>query len=187
VAVRAVVFDVFGTVVDWRGSLMPLGEVLPVPDRPVWPDVVDTWRRMYQPALDQARKQERWQDLDAVNRRTLPAAFRAHGRPEPENAFVTAAVDRWHRLEPWPDSRAGLLQLSEQYVTATLSNGHTALLEELVAYGDLSFTRVLSAQDARSYKPDPVVYLTAADTLGCRPEEVVLVAAHRHDLPPPTP
>lgn len=181
-AIRALMFDVFGTVVDWRGSLLGLGTMLDVEGQASWPAIVDSWRKLYQPALDQVRQDLEWLDLDAIHHQTLSAAFRMHGRPDPDQDFAAVAVGRWHRLDAWPDSREGLLRLSERFATATLSNGHTRLLEDLVAHGDLAFTKVLSAENARSYKPDPAVYLTAAQTLRCRPDEVMMVAAHRDDL-----
>src|SRR5580704_1831327 len=121
---RVLLFDIFGTVVDWRSSLIDIAEETGTQGD--WPAIVDDWRRAYQPSLEKARQDSGWRDLDAVQRDTLDECL--------------------ERL------RAG-------YVTATLSNGHVALLADLLKFGDLRFDAVLSAQLAASYKPDPVVYL----------------------------
>jgi 2-haloacid dehalogenase len=138
---------------------------------------------MYQPALDAVRTgRDGWVDLDEINRLTLPAAFRVHGLAQPDPAFIRRAVYRWHELDPWPDSAPGLRRLTGLFELATLSNGHRRLLEDLADHGQLSFSRVLSAEDAQSYKPDPVVYRKAAELLELDPDQIMMVAAHRDDL-----
>ena len=180
---RVLLFDVFGTVVDWRSSLIEMAGATAADGGPQadWARVVDDWRRAYQPALDQVRQDAAWRDLDAVHRDTLDGALARHGVSLPA-AGREALVRGWRQLRPWPDSREGLERLRRGHVTATLSNGHVALLADLLKFGDLRVDAVLSAQLAASYKPDPRVYLTALDLLGCPPEEAGMVAAHSSDL-----
>ncbi len=189
---RVLLFDVFGTVVDWRSSLIEIAEsavAYPGRDRDRgpeagwtgWAGVIDDWRRAYQPALDQARQGATWRDLDAVHRDTLDGALARHGVSLPAAGRETL-VRGWRQLRPWPDSREGLDRLRRGHVTATLSNGHLALLADLLKFGDLRVDAVLSAQLAGSYKPDPRVYLTALDLLECPPAEAGMVAAHASDL-----
>ena len=176
-APRALLFDVFGTLVDWRSSL--IREATAAGFRAGidadWPTVVDDWRRAYQPALDRARDSATWRDLDELQRETLPD----HGLPDAEREVL---VQAWRRLNPWPDTRAGLDRLRSRCRTATLSNGHVALLVDLFRYADLRVDAILSAELADSYKPDPRVYLRGAALLGCEPGEVAMVAAHSDDL-----
>jgi 2-haloacid dehalogenase len=176
---RVLLFDVFGTVVDWRSSLIGIAEATGAEGD--WPAIVDDWRRAYQPALAKAREDSAWRDLDAVQRDTLDDCLERHATAltsEQREVLVRG----WRRLRPWPDSRDGLERLRSGYVTATLSNGHVALLADLLKFGDLRFDAVLSAQLAASYKPDPAVYLTALDLLECDPGEAGMVAAHAGDL-----
>ena len=180
---RGLLFDVFGTLVDWRASLVD--EATAVAGRtgvPAdWPAVVDDWRRAYGPSLDRARAAPVWQDLDVLHRASLRVVLARH-RVDLPDAEQEVLVGAWRRLRPWPDTRAGLERLRTGYSTATLSNGHVPLLVDLARFGDLRFDAVLSAQLAGSYKPDPAVYLRGAELLGCAPEEVAMVAAHADDL-----
>jgi 2-haloacid dehalogenase len=183
---RVLLFDVFGTVVDWRSSLIEIAESAvagPVrgPGQTDWAGVIDEWRRAYQPALDQARQDAAWRDLDAIHRDTLDGALARYGVSLSE-ADRETLVRGWRQLRPWPDSREGLDRLRRGHVTATLSNGHVALLADLFKSGDLRVDAVLSAQLAASYKPDPKVYLTALELLECPPAEAGMVAAHASDL-----
>ena len=180
---RVLLFDVFGTVVDWRASLIEIAEGAGASAgiRADWAGVVDDWRRAYQPAMDKVRRGAAWRDLDSLQRETLDAVLARHGAglpPESRNALVTG----WRRLRPWPDSAEGLERLRSKHVTATLSNGHLALLADLLKFAGLRFDAVLSSQLAGGYKPDPPVYLTALMLLDCPPEEAGMVAAHGGDL-----
>lgn len=181
--VRVLLFDVFGTLVDWRGSLIDLttatGGAAGVDAD--WTAVVDDWRRAYQPAMDRVRSGEPWRDLDSLQRETLAAVLRRHGVVLPADACETL-VQGWRQLRPWPDTRAGLDRLRRRFTTATLSNGHVALLADLLKFADLRVDVVLSAQLAESYKPDPATYLTALRLLDCPPAEAAMVAAHAGDL-----
>ena len=180
---RALLFDVFGTLVDWRGSLVDgaarSGRASGV--QADWPAVVDDWRRAYQPAMDHARRQPTWRDLDALQRETVAEVLQRHGARLPD-AEHERLVQAWRRLHPWPDTRSGLERLRARFVTASLSNGHVALLVDLFRFGNLRIDAVLSAQLADSYKPDHRVYRRGVELLGCRPEEAAMVAAHADDL-----
>jgi 2-haloacid dehalogenase len=169
--------------VDWRFSLIELAgrtgaryglEVS-------WPDVIDDWRRAYQPAMDRVRGGQAWRDLDSLQRETLAEVLGRRGVPLPV-AGREELVRGWRRLRPWPDSVPGLGRLRRDHVTATLSNGHLALLVDLLRFGGLRFDAVLSAQLAGGYKPDPAVYRMALGLLDCPPHDAAMVAAHPADL-----
>ena len=180
---RALVFDVFGTVVDWRSGVLAEAAAVEARTgvRADWAAVVDDWRRAYQPSLLEARRASAWRDLDVLHGESLAAVLAGHGLALPA-AEQAALVRSWRHLPAWPDARVGLERLRRRHVTATLSNGHVALLVDLVRFADLRFDAVLSAQLADSYKPDPVVYATAVELLGLAPEQVGMVAAHGQDL-----
>ena len=180
---RVLLFDVFGTLVDWRGSLIEVAETAAARDgmQADWAAIVDDWRRAYQPALDRVRQGAPWRDLDSLQRQTLDDVTARRGISLAA-ATRDSLVMGWRQLRPWPDSRAGLDRLRRGYLTATLSNGHLALLADLLKFADLRVDAVLSAQCAGSYKPDARVYLTALDLLECPPEEAGMVAAHPADL-----
>ena len=180
---RVLLFDVFGTLVDWRSSMIELaataaGRAGPRAD---WAGIVDDWRRAYQPALDRVRQGAAWRDLDSLQRETLSRVLAERSVSLPATARESL-VRGWRQLPAWPDSREGLDRLRRTHVTATLSNGHVALLADLLKFADLRVDAVLSAQLAGSYKPDPKVYLTALDLLDCRPQDAGMVAAHPSDL-----
>jgi 2-haloacid dehalogenase len=180
---RVLLFDVFGTLVDWRSSLIEIAEanVADGTGDADWAGIVDEWRAAYQPALDQARQEPNWRDLDALQRETLEEVLARHdvSLPATDRELL---VGGWRQLRPWPDSGEGLERLRRKHVTATLSNGHLALLADLLKFGGLRPDVVLSAQLAASYKPDPGVYLTACHLLECPPQEAGMVAAHGTDL-----
>jgi 2-haloacid dehalogenase len=180
---RLLLFDVFGTLVDWRSSLVEIAESAAARSgiRADWPGLVDDWRRAYQPAMDQIRAGAPWRDLDSLQRETLAGVLAARdvGLPAADRETL---VQGWRRLRPWPDSRDGLDRLRRGHVTATLSNGHLALLADLLKFGDLRMDVVLSAQLADGYKPDPRVYRAALRLLDCEPGDAAMVAAHPADL-----
>jgi 2-haloacid dehalogenase len=180
---RVLLFDVFGTLVDWRASLIDLAEAIatPVGAQADWAAIVDDWRRAYQPAMDRVRHGAAWRDLDSLQRETLSEVLAGRNiRLSAEDH--ESLVQGWRELRPWPDSRAGLDRLRRKHITATLSNGHLALLADLLKFADLRVDAVLSAQLADSYKPDAAVYLTALRLLDCPPEHAGMVAAHPSDL-----
>jgi 2-haloacid dehalogenase len=180
---RVLLFDVFGTLVDWRSSLIEIAgaSVAGGTAGADWATIVDEWRAAYQPALDEARLEPAWRDLDTLQRETLDEVLDRHdvSLPATDRELL---VGGWRQLRPWPDSAEGLERLRRKHVTATLSNGHLALLADLLKFGGLRPDVVLSAQLAASYKPDPQVYLTACHLLDCPPQEAGMVAAHGTDL-----
>jgi len=179
-AVRAVCFDVFGTVVDWHGSIAAevarLG--LPVDGG----DFALAWRAGYAPAMQQVRSGALpWTNIDGLHRRILDTLLAERGLALDEDA--RADLNRiWHRLQPWPDSVAGLTRLKSNLTITTLSNGNLSLLVAMAKFGGLPWDAVLSAEFFGHYKPDPEVYLGAARLLGLLPQEVMMVACHPSDL-----
>jgi 2-haloacid dehalogenase len=184
-AIRALIFDVFGTVVDWRGSILreckALGRRKKISAD--WDAFADAWRAGYRPAMARVRSGELpWMNIDQLHRMILDGLleqFRVEGLAEEEIDHLNRA---WHRLDPWPDARRGLALLKRGHVIATLSNGNVALLVNMAKHGRLPWDTVLSAELFRHYKPDPESYLGAAAILGCEPGEVMMVAAHKDDL-----
>jgi 2-haloacid dehalogenase len=181
--VRVLLFDVFGTLVDWRASLIDLAGSLPAGAHAQadWAAVIDDWRRAYQPAMDRVRRGAAWRDLDSLQRETLGDVL-AKRNLQVSAPDQETLVQGWRQLRPWPDTATGLDRLRGRYVTATLSNGHLALLVDLLKFAGLRVDAVLSAQLAGSYKPDPQTYLTALRLLDCQPDEAGMVAAHPGDL-----
>ncbi|MGA5543143.1 haloacid dehalogenase type II [Mycobacterium sp. NPDC051198] len=183
-AVKALAFDVFGTVVDWRSSI--IGELQAFGKgrglQRDWPVFADRWRAGYAPAMDRVRRGELpWTRIDDLHRAILVSLL--------EQAGVEAGPDEidhlnraWHRLNPWPDSVAGLSRLKRQYVITTLSNGNVSLLTNMAKHAGLPWDCVISAELFRHYKPDLEAYRGCADLLDIAPEELTLVAAHPSDL-----
>jgi 2-haloacid dehalogenase len=183
--VKALVFDVFGTVVDWRSSIIREGRELGRRRalKADWEKFADAWRSGYGPAMDRVRKGELgWTNIDALHRMVLDrllGEFRIEGLTEAEKDYLNRA---WHRLDPWPDAVEGLTRLKRKFIIATLSNGNVALLTNMAKHAGLPWDCILSSELARRYKPDREVYQMAADLLGLRPEQVMMVAAHKGDL-----
>ncbi|MHB1133707.1 MAG: haloacid dehalogenase type II [Chloroflexota bacterium] len=184
--VKALCFDVFGTVVDWRGSAIAEGEALGrrLGARVDWPRFVDSWRRDgYLAGTAKVRRGEwPWQDVDALHRRQLDLLLAEHGLGDLPETEVAHFNRLWHRLAPWPDAVAGLARLKARYVVAPLSNGHFALLVNLAKHAGLPWDCIFASDLFGAYKPDAAVYQGAARLLGLAPAEVMLVAAHTNDL-----
>jgi len=180
VDVRALVFDVFGTVVDWRGGVArEVRRLLPGVDAETF---ADAWRGRYAPSMDQVRRGEReWANLDTLHRESLDALL-VEFVQDPDEATRAELVLAWHRLDPWPDAVDGLTRLRERFVLASLSNGNVALLVDMAKRGGLPWDAVLSAELFGHYKPDTEVYDGAARVLGLVTERVLMVAAHVDDL-----
>jgi 2-haloacid dehalogenase len=182
---KALIFDVFGTVVDWRGSVIRDLEELGV-DKGFdadWPAFADAWRGRYAPSMDRVRRGELpWTRLDDLHRASLEELldeFGVEGLSEREKDHLNRV---WHRLDPWPDAAEGLKRLKERYIIAPLSNGNVALLTNMAKRAQLPWDLILSAELVRHYKPDPETYLSAPELLDLRPDEVMMVAAHVNDL-----
>jgi 2-haloacid dehalogenase len=183
--VKALTFDVFGTVVDWRGSIIrdctKFGAEHGI--KVDWGTFADTWRGAYRPSMDRVRRGELpWTNLDALHRMVLNELLVKFGIGGLSEADIDHLNRVWHRLDPWPDSVEGLTRLRKRFILATLSNGNVALLTNMAKYAGLPWDCILSAELPKHYKPDPETYLSAADLLGLRPEQVMMVAAHKDDL-----
>ena len=183
--VKALVFDTFGTVVDWRGSIIREGAVWGKTKRIEvdWARFADRWRAGYAPSMEKVRRGEiPWTKLDDLHRSLLEdllKEFHIEGLTETEKDDWNRV---WHRLTPWPDSVPGLTRLKKKYVNAPLSNGNVALLTDMAKHSGIPWDAILGAELVRHYKPDREVYLSAADFLGVKPAEVMMVAAHAGDL-----
>ncbi|MGD9953258.1 MAG: haloacid dehalogenase type II [Burkholderiales bacterium] len=184
-AVKALVFDVFGTVVDWRGSIIREGRLLGRRKRLQvdWAAFADAWRAGYRPAMARVRSGELpWTRIDDLHRMILDGLLARFGLQGLDEAELDHLNRAWHRLAPWPDARAGLAKLKRRHVIATLSNGNVALLVNMAKHARLPWDCILSAEVVRHYKPDPETYLGAAALLGVAPQELMMVAAHKDDL-----
>lgn len=184
-AIRALVFDVFGTVVDWRASIIREGEALAAAKgwQVDWPGFADAWRAGYQPAMQRARSGEiAWTNIDGLHRAILDGLIPRFGLERLNEAERTHLNRVWHRLDPWPDAIAGLTRLKSRFVVSTLSNGNIALLVNMAKRAGLPWDCVLSAEIMHHYKPDPEVYQGAAQLLGVERHELLMVAAHPSDL-----
>ncbi len=184
-AFKALLFDVFGTVVDWRGSIIAEAEAWGRThglDRD-WAAFADGWRAKYQPAMQRVRQgQSGWvklDDLHHANLLELLDEFAISGLTEQEIDHWNRV---WHRLNPWPDSVAGLTRLKRGHILATLSNGNVALIVNMAKHAGLPWDAVLGAEVAGHYKPQPEAYLKTAGFLGLEPGECLMVAAHNADL-----
>ena len=183
--IRALFFDVFGTLVDWRGSvarevraiLSPLGFTID------WEAFADAWRSRYQPAMDEVRSGRLpFSKLDVLHRRNLDVIledFALGHLDESTRAHLNLA---WHRLDAWPDTKPGLERLRKKFRIAPCSNGNISLMVDLARRNGLVWDAILGAEVARDYKPKPVVYLAAAAAFDCEPRETMMVAAHSSDL-----
>ncbi len=183
--VKALTFDVFGTVVDWYGSIVAEGEEFgDTHDIDIdWTQFALKWRAGYGPAMNKVRHGELpWQNIDALHRLILDSLLDEYNITDLSETDKDHLNRVWHRLKPWPDAVSGLTRLREKYIIATLSNGNVALLTNMAKFGGLPWDCILSAELTGHYKPDPEVYKTAAALLGLSPNEVMMVAAHPGDL-----
>ena len=183
--IQALTFDVFGTVVDWRSSIIREGEALGRARglRVDWPRFADAWRGLYQPQLERVRSGSLpWTKLDDLHRLALDRLLVEFGITGLAEAEVDHLNRAWHRLDPWPDAIPGLARLKRRFVLATLSNGNVALIVNMARRAGLPWDAVLGAEVARHYKPQPEAYLTTAALLGLEPAQCMMVAAHNGDL-----
>ena len=183
--VKALVFDTFGTVVDWRGSIIEEGKEWSRTKKLTvdWAKFADRWRAGYGPSMNRVRKGELpWTKLDDLHRMVLEELlkeFQISGLTEQEKDHWNRV---WHRLKPWPDAVSGLTRLKKKYTIAPLSNGNVSLLADMGKNAGLPWDLILSAELGRHYKPDRESYLTAVELLSLKPAEVMMCAAHVGDL-----
>ena len=184
--IKACIFDVFGTVVDWRSSVSK--DLAAFADSKGitgvdWLAFAVAWRKLYQPGMDEVRSGRRaWTVLDVLHRESLVkliGEFALKGLSETDVDHMNRA---WHRLDPWPDAVPGLTRLKTKHVIAPCSNGNIALMVNMAKRAGLPWDCVLGAETARAYKPMPEAYLAACRMLDLKPSQVLMVAAHNGDL-----
>ena len=182
---KALAFDVFGTVVDWRSSVIRELEQFGRRHglQQDWATFADRWRAGYAPAMDRVRRGELpWTRIDDLHRMILGELLAGAGITSVTDGDIDELNKAWHRLDPWPDSVAGLTRLKEKFTITTLSNGNMSLLTNMAKRAGLPWDCVISAELFHHYKPDPQAYLGCADLLGVAPDQLTLVAAHPSDL-----
>ena len=183
--VKALLFDVFGTVVDWRtGIAREVESVAKKNDISLDPfDFADAWRAEYQPAMEEIRKGRRsFTILDILhmeNLKKIASNFNLHNLSDEDFNMLVKA---WHRLPGWPDSSDGLNALKRKYILATQSNGNIALIVNMAKFSNLNWDVVLGAEVIGHYKPEPEAYIKACSTLNLKTEQCLMVAAHDDDL-----
>ncbi len=184
-SVKALFFDVFGTVVDWRTSIARESEAVLKPKGHAldWLAFADAWRDEYQPAMEEVRTGViPFSKLDVLHRRNLERIlprFKVSGLDEPTLAHLNRA---WHRLDGWPDATPGLQRLHKKFLIAPVSNGNISLMAGIARRNDFPWDAILGAEIAGDYKPKPRVYLRAAEAFDSEPGECIMVAAHSGDL-----
>jgi 2-haloacid dehalogenase len=182
--VKAILFDTFGSVVDWRSSIIAEFSKFGA-ERGLdvdWADFADAWRAAYHPSMDRVRKGEMpWTILDVLHRTSLDMLVERFGLTGLSETDLDHMNRVWHRLHPWPDSVPGLTRLKQKFIIGPLSNGNIALLVNLSKFAGLPWDVVFGSETFRHFKPDPETYLGACGLLGLKPEQVMLAAAHNHD------
>lgn len=185
--VKALLFDTFGTVSDWRGSITRMGERL-ARDKGIdgvdWEAFARAWRAGYRPGMARVQSGERpWTSVDVIHRERLEEILPQFGLADAFTEDEKADINLfWHRLDPWPDSIPGLLRLKRKFLIAPLSNGSLILLTSMAKRAGLPWDFIFSSDTFKAYKRDPAVYLGAVDLLGLEPGEVMMTAAHNDDL-----
>jgi 2-haloacid dehalogenase len=179
--IKVLAFDVFGTVVDWHGSIAR--EVAARYPHVDGGRFALAWRNGYRPAMQRVMSGELgWTRIDDLHRMILDGLLADFGLAQLDEAERQHLNKVWHRLDAWPDAAEGIARLKRRFVVCTLSNGNIGLLTHMARHAGLPWDCILSAEVFRKYKPDPAVYLGAAGVFGVRPDEVMLVAAHQDDL-----
>ena len=185
VDIKALVFDVFGTVVDWRTSIAQEASIL-LGKKGFdldWLKFAEVWRAKYQPAMERVRTGKRgFVRLDILHMENLMEVLEKFSVGGLSSAELENLNRAWHRLQPWPDSVSGLKRLKNKFIIGTMSNGNVALMVNMAKHSDLPWDVILGAEPAQAYKPDPKTYLTGVEWLGLKPDEVLMCAAHNNDL-----
>lgn len=184
-SIQAAIFDVFGTVVDYRSSisraLRQWGEARDI-DRD-WDAMADAWRDEYQPSMEPIRSGERgYVNLDILHRQNLDRVLAVFDLDDTKTADRDALNLTWHQLDPWEDIVDGLTRIKAKMIIGPCSNGNIAMMVNLARYAGLPWDTVLGAEIAQDYKPAPAVYIRSAAALGLEPGECLMVAAHNDDL-----
>lgn len=183
--VKALIFDVFGTLVDWRTSIAREVELVlsPLGMKPNGLAFADDWRAQYQPAMEEVRAGRlSFCKLDVLHRRNLDIVLRAHGFDAVSEDTRRALNLAWHRLDAWSDVGPGLAALRQKFLLAPCSNGNISLMVDLARRNGWHWDAILGAEVARDYKPKPEVYRAACDAFDLAPHDVMMVAAHASDL-----
>jgi len=179
-SIEVIAFDVFGTVVDWHGSVMhEVASMYPAVDADAF---ALAWRAGYQPAMKEVMDRGEWVILDELHRRILDRVLDAFGLESLDEEQRHHLNRVWHRLDPWPDAVEGLTRLGSRFMVTTLSNGNIGLLAEMAKRAGLRWDCILCAETFRKYKPHPDTYLGVARTFELQPAQVMLAAAHHGDL-----
>ncbi len=183
--IKACIFDVFGTLVDWRSSIAREARAALAPQGIAldWLAFADAWRDQYEPAMEEVRSGQRpFSKLDALHRRNLDVVLQTHGLQQVDEATRQQLNLAWHRLDAWPDVTTGLQALRKGFWLAPCSNGNVSLMADLARRNGWVWDAVLGAEWARAYKPTPVVYTAAAAAFDLQPAQTLMVAAHSSDL-----
>jgi 2-haloacid dehalogenase len=183
--VKALFFDVFGTVVDWRNSIARESEAILKSKGYAldWLAFADAWRGEYQPAMEEVRTGKiPFSKLDVLHRRNLERVLPRFNVSGLDEATMQHLNKAWHRLDGWTDSAPGLQRLHKKFLIAPVSNGNISLMANIARRNDFPWDAILGSEIAGDYKPKPRVYLRAAEAFDCAPEECMMVAAHSNDL-----
>ena len=183
--VKALFFDVFGTLVDWRSGVARDAELVLEPRGFAldWLALADAWRGQYQPAMEEIRSGRLpYTKLDVLHRQMLQKILPRFGIEKIADADLNQLTLAWHRLDAWPDVQPGLAMLRRRFLVAPVSNGNIAIMNDLARRNDFRWDAILGADHARDFKPKAAVYLAAADAFGLNPAECMMCAAHSSDL-----
>lgn len=183
--VKALTFDVYGTVADWRSAVIAEGRALGAAKglSVDWEAFVDDWKTCYRPGMDRVRTGAApWTNVDEMYRAKLEAMLPEYGITGLSDAEKADLTNAWYRSTPWPDSVPGLKRLKSRYLLSTLSNANFVWLVRMAKHAGLPWDCVLASENARTYKPDPKVYRMAIGLLGLDPGQIMMVAAHNYDL-----
>ncbi len=183
--IKALLFDVFGTVVDWRNSIaremQRFGDSRQINHD--WQQFALDWRAMYQPAMENIRTGNRdYVKLDQLHRENLNQLLESYGLDELDEFQIDYVNRVWHRLQPWADTLPGMNRLRKHHILASLSNGNVSLIVNMAKHSGIPWDMVLGSEPAQGYKPQPAVYLHSANMLDLKPEQCMMVAAHNDDL-----